>query len=89
MLFVQKNHKNAVRSYCCFSWGFLFVYLFKTAAYRIKLHIGWQRSDLCAGWVFPVVYMTCSKWLNITAIILDDNFKLHSLVNVMKHRRKT
>jgi hypothetical protein len=30
-----------------------------------------------------------SKWLNITAIIQDDNFKLHSLVNVMKHWRKT
>ena len=26
---------------------------------------------------------------NITAIIQDDTFKLHSLVNVMKHCRKT
>jgi hypothetical protein len=24
------------------------------------------------------------KWLNITAIIQDDNLKLHSLVKVMK-----
>jgi hypothetical protein len=24
-----------------------------------------------------------SKWSNITVIIQDDNFKLHSLVNVM------
>jgi hypothetical protein len=30
-----------------------------------------------------------SKWLNIIAIIQDDNFKLRSLVNVMKHWRKT
>jgi hypothetical protein len=30
-----------------------------------------------------------SKWLNITAIIQDNNFKLHSLVNVMEHMRKT
>jgi hypothetical protein len=30
-----------------------------------------------------------SKWLNITAIIQDNNFKLHSPVNVMKHWRKT
>jgi hypothetical protein len=29
------------------------------------------------------------KMVNITAIIQDDNFKLHSLVNVMKHYRKT
>ena len=31
---------------------------------------------------------SASKWLNITAIIQDDNFKLNSLVNVMKHWRK-
>jgi hypothetical protein len=29
------------------------------------------------------------KWLNITAINQDDNFKLRSLVNVMKNWRKT
>jgi hypothetical protein len=29
------------------------------------------------------------KWLNITAIIQDDNFKLRSLVNVMKRWRKS
>jgi hypothetical protein len=42
----------------------------------------------------PLIYdvtlvASSSKWLNITAIIQDDNFKLHSLVNVMKHWRKT
>jgi hypothetical protein len=29
-----------------------------------------------------------SKWLNITAIIQDDNFKLHSLVNVIETLEK-
>jgi hypothetical protein len=45
-------------------------------------------------WICPLIYdimlvASSSKWLNITAIIQDDNFKLHSLVNVMKHWRKT
>jgi hypothetical protein len=45
-------------------------------------------------WICPLIYdvmlvASSAKWLNITAIIQDDNFKLHSLVNVMKHWRKT
>jgi hypothetical protein len=39
---------------------------------------------------FDVMWVaSSSKWLNITAIIQNDNFKLHSLVNVMKQCRKT
>jgi hypothetical protein len=41
----------------------------------------------------PLIYdvtlvASSSKWLNITAIIQNDKFKLHSLVNVMKHCKK-